>query len=175
MSKLLTTLSHGLRRHSVSRPNAFALSRRFSVAKMELVDVYSDLNAIPFLYELLKQRDIETVSISHHAMPTVADHIEFYRSKPYRGWYIVMADGERVGSAYITHKEEIGIDIRKNDRRKGHGAWAAKEMIRRHPIPNRFLANINPKNTASLEMFRSIGFVDFQITLRHSVALTEKS
>ena len=53
---------------------------------MELVDVYNDLNAIPFLYELLRQRDIDTVSLSHRVMPTVEDHIEFYRSKPYR-WF----------------------------------------------------------------------------------------
>jgi len=145
------------------------------VANMALVDVYCDLNAIPFLYELLRQRDIDTVSLSHRVMPTVADHIEFYRSKPYRGWFIVMADDVRVGSAYITNREEIGIDIRKSDQRKGYGAWAVKELMRRHPIPNKFIANINPKNTTSLEMFRSIGFVDFQVTLRHSVTLMEKS
>jgi RimJ/RimL family protein N-acetyltransferase len=136
---------------------------------MELVDVYSDLNAIPFLYELLRQRDIDTVSLSHRVMPTVEDHIEFYRSKPYRWWYIIMADGERVGTIYLTPRDEIGIDIRNFGKRKGYGSWAVQELMRRHHS-DKFLANINPKNTASLEMFRSVGFVDFQVTLRYSVA-----
>jgi|SRR5882762_3363367 len=144
------------------------------MANLTLVDVYADLNAVPFLYELLRQRDIDTVSLSHRVMPTIYDHIEFYRSKPYRWWYIIRADGERVGTVYLTHRDEIGIDIRKGDRRKGYGAWAVQEVIRTH-TSSKFLANINPKNTASLEMFRSIGFVDFQVTLRHSGTLMEKS
>ena len=137
---------------------------------MMLKDVYSDLNAIPFLYELLRQRDIDTVSLSHRVMPTVEDHIEFYRSKPYRWWYIVHASGQSVGTVYLTTRDEIGIDIRKDKQRCGYGAWAVKELMRRHPNSKPFLANINPKNTASLEMFRSIGFVDFQVTLRYNVA-----
>ena len=140
------------------------------MADMELVDVYTDLNAIPFLYELLRQRDIDTVSLSHRVMPTVEHHIEFYRSKPYRWWYIIWADGERVGTIYLTNREEIGIDIRKADQRNGYGSWAVKELMLLNPIPNKFLANVNPKNTASLEMFRSLGFVDFQVTLRYNVA-----
>jgi hypothetical protein len=153
---------------------------------MGLIDVYSDLNAISFLYELLRQRDIETVSISHRVMPTAEDHIEFYCSKPYQQWYIVVADGQRVGMVYLSKRNEIGIDIKKDCRRNGYGAWAVREVIRRHEnslrTPDRLwrkamgysegpvLANINPKNTASLEMFRSIGFIDFQVTLRYNVA-----
>ena len=136
---------------------------------MSLIDVYQDLHAIPFLYELLRQRNIDMVSLSHRVMPTVYGHIEFYRSKPYRGWYIIIADRLRVGAVYLTHREEIGVDIRKEDRRKGYGAWAVQEVMRTH-TSSKFLANINPKNTASLEMFRSIGFIDFQVTLRYNVA-----
>ena len=137
---------------------------------MELVNVYHDLAAIPFLYELLRQRDIDTVSLSHRVMPTVIDHVEFYLSKPYRWWYIVLIDSQRVGTVYLTKNDEIGIDIRKTDQRKGYGAWAVCKLMRLHPNNKPFLANINPKNTASLEMFRSIGFDDFQVTLRYNVA-----
>src|SRR5258705_12858721 len=126
------------------------------MADMNLVDVYTDLDAIPFLYELLRQRDIDTVSLSHRIMPTIYGHIEFYRSKPYQWWYIILADGFRVGTVYLSKRNEIGIDIKKTCQRKGYGSWAVREMIRRLQLTT-VLANINPKNTASLEMFRSIG------------------
>ena len=156
------------------------------MADMNLVDVYTDLNAILFLYELLRQRDIDTVSLSHRVIPTAEDHIEFYCSKPYQRWYIILIDGQRVGTVYLSKRNEIGIDILKGYQRNGYGSWAVREVIRRHENSLRtpdqlwrkamgysegpILANINPKNTASLEMFRSIGFIDFQVTLRYNAA-----
>jgi len=136
---------------------------------VSLIDVYDDLNAIPFLYELLRQRDIDTVSLSHRIMPTVEDHIQFYRSKPYHCWYIILTNGLRVGTVYLSKRNEIGIDILKIYQRSGYGSWAVQKVMQRHPS-DKFFANINPKNTASLEMFRSIGFVDFQVTLRYNAA-----
>jgi len=141
--------------------------------KMELRSVYDDLDAVSFLYELLRQRDIDTVSLSHRVMPTVEYHIEFYRSKPYRWWFIILANGERVGAIYLTPKEEIGIDIRKDCQRFGYGEWAVREVIDTYSGGHPVFANVNPKNTPSLEMFRKIGFVDFQVTLRYNVAHSE--
>jgi RimJ/RimL family protein N-acetyltransferase len=142
---------------------------------MELRDVYGDLNAIPFLYELLRQRDINTVSLSHRVMPTVSEHIAFVMSKPYTMWFVVWADGIRVGAIYLTNRNEIGIDIRKNAQRKGYGEWAVRKLMSTCPMHGNkpiqgFYANVNPKNTPSLNMFRKLGFVDFQMTLRYNVA-----
>jgi RimJ/RimL family protein N-acetyltransferase len=134
-----------------------------------LLDVYDDLNSISFLYELLRQRDIDTVSISHRVMPTVRDHIAFVMSKPYRAWYLIKWHGIKLGTIYLTFSDEIGIDILKSHHRQGIGEAAIKELMLRFLRPTYF-ANINPKNEASLALFRKCGFVDFQVTLRYNAA-----
>src|SRR5277367_6681791 len=132
---------------------------------INFVDVYShDGDGVRFLYELLAQRDPIT-NISHRGMPTFEQHQRFVQSKPYKYWYLVtISDGECVGSVYISKDNEIGIFIAKDHQRKGYGRHAVQWIMESHP-QERFLANINPENQASLAAFRAMGFRALQLTL----------
>ena len=61
-----------------------------------------------FLYELLKKRD-PIYNISHKKMPSYDEHEKFVRSKPYTNWYIIFLNKEKIGAAYLSFDDEIGI------------------------------------------------------------------
>lgn len=129
---------------------------------MNLIDVYSSENeAIDILFRLLEERE-PVESISHRGMPSFAQHCEFVRSRPYLAWYLIEADGEIVGATYLSHQREIGISIFLTHRRKGYARQAIKLLMERHP--GRFLANVNPANRKSIELFASFGFNHLQNT-----------
>lgn len=132
-----------------------------------LVDVYADLGAIQFLWDLLKERDFDSVTLSHRIMPSKAQHIAFVMSKPYKHWWIIFNEERRVGSLYLTHRNEIGIFIAKDSQRLGIGTWALQELGARAPSVEEFYANINPKNYPSRDLFRKLGFREYQITVRY--------
>lgn len=123
---------------------------------IELVDVYKTAGSIEILYELLKERD-DTVNISHREMPDIHNHTWFVESRPYREWLLIQHDGETVGSVYISQQGEIGVFIFKAHQGKGYGTRAIKAAMARWP-GHRFLANINPKNERSAELFKKLGF-----------------
>lgn len=128
---------------------------------MNLVDVYS-CDAVGLLYKLLGEREPQQC-ISHKAMPTMDQHIAFFRSRPYIAWYLIEAgEGCIVGAAYLTHAREIGIFIFKDNQGKGYGSKAVAMLLERHP--GRILANINPRNEASLRLFKKLGFTHIQET-----------
>jgi RimJ/RimL family protein N-acetyltransferase len=118
--------------------------------------------AIPLLYQLLLER-APYQSISHTKMPSLAEHTQFFDSKPYQCWYLVYAEGQAVGACYLSKQREIGIGILMEYRGIGYGKAAVQELMRKWP--GRFLANINEKNEPSLQMFRNLGFKTLQITL----------
>lgn len=109
-----------------------------------------------FLFNLLKNRK-SNVSISHRKMPTYREHIEFIESKPYHQWYIVFFDKERIGSAYLSKNDEIGISLVENVQGKNLGSKVLEMIIKRNPR-KRYLANINPKNLYSKKFFEKNGF-----------------
>lgn len=111
---------------------------------------------LPFLYELLKQRK-PNVNISHKKMPTYDQHVRFVMSKPYSKWYIIKFNDQRVGSAYLTRQNEIGIFILNNMSGIGIGTIALKTLMEKNPR-GRYLANVNPKNKKSIKFFRQHGF-----------------
>ena len=115
-----------------------------------------------FLFNLLKNRK-SNVSISHRKMPTYSEHIEFIESKPYHQWYIVFFDEERIGSAYLSKNDEIGIFISKKFQGKNIGFHALTELLKKNPR-KRFLANVNPKNKKSMAFFKNNGFKLIQYT-----------
>jgi RimJ/RimL family protein N-acetyltransferase len=130
---------------------------------LKLVSVY-DTAHYDLLYMLLGERTPEQ-SISHKAMPTFEGHRAFVDSRPYLAWYFVMDRVRRsgdshfqsvFGACYLSLQREIGVSIFKSYRGKGRGKWAVQELMRLHP--GRFLANINPANTASARLFTSLGF-----------------
>ena len=114
------------------------------------------------LYDLLKERKPEQ-SISHTAMPTWNEHLVFMGYCPYEAWYIIEADGEDVGSIYITGRSELGVFIFERHHRKGYASAAVEMMMEWHERP-RFLANVNPKNQASVLLWKKFGFEMLQVT-----------
>ena len=115
-----------------------------------------------FLYKLLEERKPITY-ISHKEMPSYEEHVKFVRSQPYSKWYIIEIDGERVGSIYLTHQNEVGIFVAERSQAKGIGSNALNVLIDQNP-GLRYLANINPENKKSIDFFEKSGFVLIQYT-----------
>ena len=115
-----------------------------------------------FLYGLLKERE-SNVNISHKKMPTYAQHIKFIESRPYSKWYVIILNNQKIGSAYLSKQNEIGIFITKNKQRKKLGT-SVLDMIIKKNHRKRYLANINPKNKKSISFFKKNGFELIQHT-----------
>ena len=113
-----------------------------------------------FLYELLKMRDPLT-NISHTKLPTYDEHVRFVMKKPYKKWYIIKSDDQKVGSIYLSLQDEIGISIKKEFQRKGIGRKAVKLLMEKNPR-TRYLANVAPNNIKHQEFFKKLGFTGLQ-------------
>ena len=143
---------------------------------MKLLDVNEPTTGIPeFLWELLRLRmDMPHVNISHHRMPTMREHLEYVENHPHRAWYIIAEPdaGEWVGTIYLTQRNEIGIHILPKWQRRGFAREAIKRIMALHtPLPAKpgervanFLANVNPDNYISHQLFRSMGAKPIQVT-----------
>ncbi len=116
----------------------------------------------PFLYEMLLERD-DRVNISHRKMPTYSQHVKFVMSKPYSKWYIINYDNEKLGSIYLSKQDEIGIFIKSTNQRGGVGQKALKLLMQKNPR-NRYLANVNPRNSKSIKFFKKNKFKILQHT-----------
>lgn len=117
---------------------------------------------VRFLYDLLLERDL-IANISHKKMPTYDEHVKFVKSKPYAKWYIVYHNNDKIGSAYLTRQNEIGIFLKKEAHGKGIGS-AVLETIMEKNGPGRYLANISPRNKKSIKFFKKHGFELIQHT-----------
>jgi RimJ/RimL family protein N-acetyltransferase len=135
---------------------------------MKLIDVYKAPDAAEFLYTLLEERTPEQ-SISHRKMPPWRGHVRFFKSRPYRAWYLIKTRGEFVGAVYLSRADEIGIFVLRKFQGSGLGPKAVHALMKAHPR-RRYLANVNPANKASDGMFRRLGFSHLQTTyeLRHA-------
>lgn len=133
---------------------------------MKFVDVYSWVDGTAhLLYVLLGERSIKQ-SISHKKMPSFDEHIKFIRSRPYPYWYLIKVRKKYVGAIYLTDRREIGIGIFNDCRRNGYAETAIRKLMKLHP--GKFLANINPKNRASIYLFKKVGFNRIQATYAKS-------
>ena len=119
-------------------------------------------NDAQFLYDLLKGRESD-VNISHKKMPTYAQHMKFIESKPYSKWYIIKLSNKKIGSAYLSKQNEIGIFIIKNMHQQKLGTSVLNILIKKNHR-KRYLANINPKNKKSMGFFKKNGFKLVQYT-----------
>ena len=128
---------------------------------MHLTDAYKTEGAAELLYRLLQERPPEA-NISHRKMPTWAEHLAFFNSKPYLAWYIIHADDEPVGACYLTHMREVGLFVLEKHRSKGLGGKALDALAQKHP--GRLLANIAPGNDGSQKFFEQRGFKLIQHT-----------
>ncbi len=131
---------------------------------MKLVDVYS-LDSTHILYELLTERT-QDQSISHKEIPSMEDHRKFIQSRPYRYWYLIYDESGCVGAVYLSKLNEIGIGIFIDCRGNGYAKEAVKKLMELHP--GKFLANINPRNKASIKLFEKLGFKKLQVTYAKS-------
>lgn len=115
-----------------------------------------------FLYELLSKRDPK-VNISHKKMPSYQKHVKFVRSKPYSVWYIVYYNDNRIGSAYLSKQNEIGINMTKeffNDELRKH----IMNLIMKKNPRQRFLGNVSPKNKKGIRFLENNDFKLVQYT-----------
>lgn len=120
------------------------------------------------LYDLLKERT-PNQSISHGKMPTFEEHMKYVASRPHKEWnYIICRDENdnpvKVGTIYISQKNEIGIWVFKRFNKHGFASIALMKMLEEHPGEHKVLANINPKNGPSISFFRKHGFRPLQTT-----------
>lgn len=129
-----------------------------SVYEPELTD-----DTLRFLYNLLSERD-ETTNISHREMPKWEHHVQFVALRPYREWWIVERNGERIGAAYLSLMNEIGIFLLKAYQGKGIGPQVIRRIVDAYGRED-LIANINPKNGRSKRMFLQAEFVPLQETL----------
>ena len=131
-----------------------------SIKKLELKKIKkSDMS---FLYELLKERDPQA-NISHKKMPTYEQHRRFVSSKPYKSWYVIYANGQKAGSAYLSKQNEIGIFLMKGFQRLGIGKKILQMLMEKNP-EERYLANVSPKNHKSINFFKNNNFKLIQHT-----------
>ncbi len=133
-------------------------------SSVRLVDVYRVKEAAKILYRLLAARP-GRVNISHRKLPSFKKHQAFIKSKPYKVWYLIRSAGPGfVGAIYVTKQDEIGVHIFKECRGKGCGRQAVNLLMKRHRRVKRFLANINPKNSRSIQFFKDLKFRHIQNT-----------
>lgn len=139
---------------------------------MVLVDAYAHPDAARFLWKLMEESlDEPHTVIAHKAMPTWDDHLAFLARRTYRELLLITdkipdAAGDMlVGYVGVTQANEIGIRIRKGSRGKRYGEEAVDFVLAHmRPLelagiaPGRFVANINPKNAASIALFTKLGF-----------------
>lgn len=132
---------------------------------LSFVSVYDMLGSCWILYELLKERTPEQ-SISHTTMPSAEQHIDFVNSRPYPRWYLIYLPDQCtcVGSIYMTGRNEIGVHIFAEHRRKGYGLAAVQKLQSMTKGP--WLWNINPANTPSADLAQKLGGKLIQHTYR---------
>ena len=124
--------------------------------------VYRSREHILTLYDLLKERTPEQ-SISHKEMPTMQAHQKFVYSQPYFLCNIIKdEEGKSIGSIYLTHQREVGIFIFEKYQRKGYAEQAIKLLM--SICPGRILANVNPENNKSINLFKKLGAKHIQNT-----------
>ena len=109
-----------------------------------------------FLYKLLLERS-PRVSISHKTMPNYEKHVNFVKSKPYSKWYVVLSNNKKIGSVYLTNINEIGISLEKEFDKNQIKEMVLRLLMTKNPR-KRYLVNISPKNTKSINFFKKKGF-----------------
>ena len=109
-----------------------------------------------FLFELLKERD-PISNISHKKMPTYPKHVKFIRSHPYAKWYVVLVNGNKCGSAYLSKLNEIGLHMKKEYCKEEINDEVVKILMKKNPR-QRFLVNVNPRDTRKKNFFTERGF-----------------
>ena len=122
-----------------------------------------------FLYELLSERKSH-VNISHKKTPTYAKHVKFVMSKPYSKWYVIYHTTEKIGSVYLTKQDEIGIHFKEQNMNNKIRSKVLNMIIKKNPR-NRYLININPRNTSLRNFLKNEGFE----LIQHTYEISKKT
>lgn len=130
-------------------------------------------NDYEFLYVLMLERT-KNVNIEHNTTPTFSEHVKFIKTKPYYRWLMIMYDDNKVGTIYLTKKNEIGIFIKKMYSGKRIGQKAMKLLMDKYP-KSYYLANVNPKNKNSISFFKKNGFKPLKVVFRYRNTVHEKN
>ena len=123
----------------------------------------------PFLYELLSERKSH-VNISHKKTPTYAKHVKFVMSKPYSKWYVIYHTTEKIGSVYLTKQDEIGIHFKEQNMNNKIRSKVLNMIIKKN-LRNRYLININPRNTSLRNFLKNEGFE----LIQHTYEISKKT
>ena len=120
-----------------------------------------------YLYELLEQRPAYA-NISHEGMPTYDAHLEYIATRGFGTlniWEVVFLNNRPIGVYYITHQNEIGIQIDEKYKQLGIAFEVLSRICKKYPS-SRFMANIAPENKESKKLFTKLGFKCIQHTYR---------
>ncbi len=134
------------------------------MSDVEFRSVYEVPKAGYYLYQLLAERE-PGQSISHISMPTPEEHERFIMSSPYQAWYLMFVENVCVGATYLSKQREIGVGVFRAHQRKSYATQAIRMLIAAYP--GKLLANFNPNNQASIELFKNFGFNLIQHTYAH--------
>ena len=125
--------------------------------KVELNKINND--DISFLYTLLENRD-PSYNISHKIMPSYDEHERFVKTRPYTNWYVILLNSKKIGAAYLSLDDEIGISFLPEYDNEVLRKNSLTELINKNPR-KKYFANINPKNEKYKQFLTKYGFVLF--------------
>lgn len=109
------------------------------------------------------------VNISHRKMPSWEQHIDYVKRGDHKHWYLIETrPGGIVGQVYLSDRDEIGIQIFWQHQRRGYGT-AALQAFFDIIGPGEYLANVNPRNKKSQNLWHSLGFELIQYTYRGTI------
>jgi len=111
---------------------------------------------VSFLYNLLENRD-SIYNISHKKMPSFAEHEKFVFSEPYLNWYVISLDTKKIGAAYLSFDDEIGISFLPEYDNELFRKKSLVELINKNPR-TKYFANVNPKNEKYKTFLKKYGF-----------------
>ena len=121
---------------------------------------------IEFLYQLLKQRNISH-NISHVKIPSLKQHIKFIDSKPYKRWYIIINNKQKIGSIYISKNSEVGIHLKNNQKKNKLLILVLKQFVKFHN-EEFFYFNVSTNNKSLNNFFKKNNFSLLQLTYKIS-------
>lgn len=134
---------------------------------IQLVSVKKSDSHAKILFETLKKRKNK---ISHDILPSYVEHKNFVLNHPYRAWYIIKADDEIVGNAYLLKNNCVGITVVKKSRRV---TPAVIEIIlnKYKPLkaiksvrPGNFVFNVSPNSKDYIQILEQMGARLVQMT-----------
>lgn len=114
-------------------------------------------NDAQFLYDMLKERD-STVNVEHTKLPTYKKHVDFIKSNPYDGWYIILADSVKLGHIFVDSENRIGWFVKKEYKGFGFVIQAFDELKKLHKR-EKYIGKINPKNIDAQNLIVKLNFV----------------